>query len=37
VQDRQSTRLLEIRGKTFYNAGSQIMLGVLLDVTPQEA
>ncbi|HET9181003.1 MAG TPA: MEDS domain-containing protein [Candidatus Angelobacter sp.] len=34
IRNGESTRLLEIRGKTFYNAGSPIMLGVLLDVTP---
>lgn len=33
----ESTLLLEIRGKTFYNAGSPLMLGVLLDVTPDAA
>lgn len=36
VRDGEAIRLLEIRGKTFYNAGSPIMLGVLLDVTPAE-
>jgi PAS domain-containing protein len=36
IRDGEAIRLLEIRGKTFYNAGSPIMLGVLLDVTPAE-
>lgn len=36
IRNGESTRLLELRGKTFYNAGSPIMLGVLLDVTPSE-
>lgn len=36
VRNGEATRLLEIRGKTFYNGGSPIMLGVLLDVTPAE-
>lgn len=36
IRNGESTRLMEIRGKTFYNAGSPIMLGVLLDVTPSQ-
>lgn len=36
VRQGEAIRLLEIRGKTFYNAGSPIMLGVLLDVTPAQ-
>jgi PAS domain-containing protein len=30
------TRLLDIRGKTFYNGGLPLVLGVLSDVTPQQ-
>ena len=36
IRDGRAIRLLEIRGKTFYNAGLPIMLGVLLDATPPE-
>lgn len=36
IRDGEAIRLLEIHGKIFYNAGSPIMLGVLLDVTPIE-
>lgn len=32
-----ATRILEIRGKTAYNAGSPIVLGVLIDVTARVA
>ena len=28
------TRIIAIQGKTFYNSGTPIMLGVLSDVTP---
>lgn len=34
---RDNTRILEIRGKTAYNAGSPIVLGVLIDVTEHAA
>lgn len=37
IRNGESTRLMEIRGKTLYNAGSPMMLGVLLDVTPSES
>lgn len=30
------TRIIQIQGKTFYNSGSPIMLGVVTDVTPAE-
>jgi PAS domain-containing protein len=30
----QETRIISIQGKTFYNSGTPIMLGVLSDVTP---
>lgn len=33
----ESTRILEIRGKTAYNAGSPVVLGVLMDVTERAA
>jgi hypothetical protein len=30
----EENRIIGIQGKTFYNSGSPIMLGVLSDVTP---
>lgn len=36
VHHRERIRLLQICGKTFYNSGSPIVLGVLLDVTPPQ-
>jgi DcmR-like sensory protein len=36
VHQRERIRLLQICGKTFYNSGSPIVLGVLLDVTPPQ-
>jgi PAS domain-containing protein len=36
IRDGEATRVLQIRGKAFYNSGSPIMLGVLLDLTPAE-
>ncbi len=37
VRQGEGTRIIAIQGKTFYNGGSPIMLGVLSDVTPAEA
>lgn len=37
LMDRDSTRILEIRGKTAFNGGSPIVLGVLIDVTARAA
>jgi PAS domain-containing protein len=34
VRQGEDTRIIAIQGKTFYNAGSPLMLGVLSDVTP---
>jgi PAS domain-containing protein len=34
VRQGMETRIIGIQGKTFYNAGSPIMLGVLSDMTP---
>jgi PAS domain S-box-containing protein len=34
VERGGETRLLEIRGKTVYNGGSPLILGVVSDVTP---
>ena len=34
VRREQETRILSMRGKTFYNNGAPIMLGVLSDATP---
>jgi PAS domain-containing protein len=34
VRQGEGTRIIAIQGKTFYNAGSPLMLGVLSDVTP---
>ena len=36
VREGEGTRIIAIQGKTFYNGGSPIMLGVLSDVTPAE-
>ncbi|MGZ4855818.1 MAG: MEDS domain-containing protein [Candidatus Angelobacter sp.] len=33
----EGTRIVQIQGKTFYNSGSPIMLGVFTDVTPAAA
>ncbi|HXA86220.1 MAG TPA: MEDS domain-containing protein [Candidatus Dormibacteraeota bacterium] len=33
----EDTRIIQIQGKTFYNSGSPIMLGVFTDVTPAVA
>lgn len=37
LMNQDSTRILEIRGKTAYNAGSPVVLGVLSDVTARTA
>lgn len=37
LMNHESTRILEIRGKTAYNAGSPVVLGVLIDVTARTA
>jgi hypothetical protein len=34
VWNGETIRLLEMRGKTFYSAGSPLVIGVLLDLTP---
>lgn len=34
VRNGEATRIIAIQGKTFYNSGSPIMLGVLSDATP---
>jgi len=34
VRQGEETRIISIQGKTFYNGGTPIMLGVLSDVTP---
>ncbi|MBZ5508233.1 MAG: MEDS domain-containing protein [Acidobacteriia bacterium] len=34
VRQGEETRIISIQGKTFYNSGTPIMLGVLADVTP---
>lgn len=34
IRRGEDTRIIAIQGKTFYNAGTPIMLGVLSDVTP---
>jgi PAS domain-containing protein len=34
VRQGDSTRIVAMQGKTFYNSGSPLMLGVLSDVTP---
>src|SRR5689334_9882338 len=34
IRSGEETRLIEMRGKTCFNAGSPIMLGVVSDVTP---
>jgi hypothetical protein len=36
VREGEGTRIIAFQGKTFYNGGSPIMLGVLSDVTPAE-
>jgi PAS domain-containing protein len=37
IRRGEDTRIIEIQGKTFYNSGSPIMLGVFTDVTPAAA
>jgi PAS domain S-box-containing protein len=37
LMNDDGARILEIRGKTAYNAGSPIVLGVLIDVTDRAA
>jgi PAS domain-containing protein len=37
VRRGNDTRVIQIQGKTFYNGGSPIMLGVFTDVTPSAA
>ena len=37
VRRGDDTRVIQIQGKTFYNSGSPIMLGVFTDVTPAAA
>jgi PAS domain-containing protein len=37
IRRGEETRIIEIQGKTFYNSGSPIMLGVFTDVTPPAA
>jgi len=34
VRQDDSTRIVAMQGKTFYNSGSPLMLGVISDVTP---
>ncbi len=34
VRQGDSTRIVAMQGKTFYNSGSPLMLGVISDVTP---
>jgi len=34
VRQGDETRIIEMQGKTFYNSGAPLMLGVLSDVTP---
>jgi hypothetical protein len=34
VRQGDGTRIVAIQGKTFYNGGSPLMLGVLSDITP---
>jgi PAS domain-containing protein len=36
IRRGEDTRIIQIQGKTFYNSGSPIMLGVFTDVTPAE-
>jgi PAS domain-containing protein len=36
VRQGDGTRIVAMQGKTFYNGGSPLMLGVLSDVTPDE-
>jgi len=35
IRQGEETRIVEIQGKTFYNSGTPIMLGVLADATPE--
>jgi hypothetical protein len=34
MRQGDETRIIEMQGKTFYNSGAPLMLGVLSDATP---